>query len=63
MFAIGGWRLWLRSEAAAEADGYKAEKQFFGFSIVYLFLIFGLLLVEAVLSKAGLVPVPWLVLF
>ncbi|MCX7888773.1 MAG: heme o synthase [Rhodobacteraceae bacterium] len=43
-----------RTEAEAEADGYAAEKSFFGFSLSYLFLLFGALLADAALR--GLVP-------
>jgi protoheme IX farnesyltransferase len=49
----GAWQLWRRSEVEAERDGYLREKRFFGLSIVYLFLHFFLLLVEAVLRGAG----------
>jgi protoheme IX farnesyltransferase len=44
----------FRSEAAAEADGHKVEKRLFKFSILYLFLIFGALVLEAALRTAGL---------
>ena len=52
-FILGGFRLWRRPETAAEADGYKAEKAFFRFSLVYLFLHFGALLAEAALRPWG----------
>jgi len=45
----GARTLARRSEAAAEADGYRAEKAFFGFSLSYLFLLFGALLADAAL--------------
>ncbi|MEI4471545.1 heme o synthase [Frigidibacter sp. MR17.24] len=54
MFIAGGWTLWRRPEAAAEADKYKAEKQVFRFSLLYLFLHFGALLAEAALRPWGL---------
>ncbi len=63
IFLHGAWRLWHRDEGAAAADGYRAEKQFFGFSILYLTLIFGLLLLEAILAVAGLAPAGWPKLF
>lgn len=44
----------FRSEAAAEADGHKAEKRLFRFSILYLFLVFLALAAEAGLKAAGL---------
>ena len=52
-FLIGAWRILRRDEAAAEADQYKVEKKVFGFSILYLFGLFGALLVEAVLHGLG----------
>jgi heme o synthase len=59
MFAHGAWSLWRRDEAAAAADGHRAEKRFFGFSILYLFLVFSLILVEAILGAAGFAPAAW----
>ena len=54
MFIRGAVRIARRDETAAEADGYKAEKAFFRFSLAYLFLHFGALLVEASLAPFGL---------
>ena len=45
----GAWRLLKRQEADRDADNFRAEKQFFGFTIVYLFLHFVMLLVESTL--------------
>ena len=53
-FIAGGVRIARRSEAAAEADKYKAEKAFFRFSLAYLFLHFGALLIERSLMPFGL---------
>jgi protoheme IX farnesyltransferase len=53
-FIIGAWRLWRRDEAAAAADGYRAEKAFFRFSLAYLFLHFVALLADAALRSLGL---------
>jgi protoheme IX farnesyltransferase len=53
-FLIGAWRIWRRDEAQAEADGYRVEKGFFGFSLLYLFLHFGGFLAEAALRPFGL---------
>ncbi len=48
-----------RSEAAADADGHRTEKRLFKFSILYLFLIFGALALEAALKAADLsIPLP-----
>ena len=44
--------VWRRDLATAEADGHRAAKRLFGFSIFYLFLIFALLLVDHVLGWA-----------
>ena len=51
------WRavaMWRRDEDGAEADGHRAEKAFFGWSILYLFAHFGVLAVEAGLALYGL---------
>ena len=47
------WRAWQvarRGEPAAESDGYRAEKRFFGLSITYLFGHFAALLGDAALA-------------
>ena len=62
LFVGGAWRIWRRDAAASAADGFRTEKRFFGFSIVYLFLHFLLLLGEALVAKAGLAPAGWPVL-
>jgi len=54
LFIRGAIRIARRDEAAAEADKYKAEKAFFRFSLAYLFLHFGALLVEESLAPFGL---------
>jgi protoheme IX farnesyltransferase len=61
-FLHGGWRLWRRGEDEAAADGFAAEKRFFGFSILFMFLVFGLILAEAMLAAAGFAPAAWPVL-
>ena len=48
------WIVGFRPESAAEADGHKAEKRLFKFSILYLFLIFLALAAEAGLAAFGL---------
>lgn len=53
-FIKGAVHIWRRDEAVAESDGYKVEKTFFRFSLAYLFLHFGALLVEASLKPYGL---------
>ncbi|WP_112320449.1 heme o synthase [Oceanibium sediminis] len=61
-FLFGAHAIWRRDDAAAEADGFRVEKKFFGFSIAYLFLHFVLFLVEAVLHGFGLQLQSWPVL-
>ncbi|MEO8243448.1 MAG: heme o synthase [bacterium] len=53
-FLRGAYRIWKRDEVIAEADGYKVEKAVFRFSLLYLFLHFTALLVEAVLHSSGM---------
>jgi protoheme IX farnesyltransferase len=53
-FVAGARAIRARDEAQAEADGYRAEKRFFRFSLSYLFLHFGAFLAEAALAPAGL---------
>jgi protoheme IX farnesyltransferase len=62
LFVLGAFRVWRRDDATASADRHLVEKRFFGFSILYLFLGFGLFLLEAGLRAAGLVPAGWPVL-
>ncbi|NOR64324.1 MAG: protoheme IX farnesyltransferase [Rhodobacteraceae bacterium] len=50
----GAWRLLKRQESDRDADNFRAEKQFFGFTIVYLFVHFLMLLVEATLRALDL---------
>jgi heme o synthase len=53
-FLRGAYRIWRRDEVQAEADNYKVEKSVFRFSLLYLFLHFGALLVEAALRPYGI---------
>jgi len=54
LFVKGAWDIWRRDEAMAEADAYAVEKRVFRFSLSYLFLHFGALLVDAGLRAWGL---------
>ncbi|MDJ0995574.1 MAG: heme o synthase [Dinoroseobacter sp.] len=54
IFLKGAWDIWRRDETMAEADNYAVEKKVFKFSILYLFLHFGVLLSEATLTRAGI---------
>ncbi len=53
-FLKGALEIQRRPEAQVEADGYRTEKAFFRFSLYYLFLHFGMLLVEATLRGFGI---------
>ena len=53
-FILGALRIVRRTEAEAEADKYRVEKGFFGFSLAYLFVHFGALLVERGLAAFGI---------
>ena len=46
LFIHGGWKILRRDDAAAEADTYKVERQFFKLSLYYTFLHFLALLVQ-----------------
>jgi len=54
LFLAGAISIWRRDETVAEADNYKREKSFFGLSLLYLFLHFGAILVEATLTRYGM---------
>ena len=51
IFLAGALSIWRRSEDAAQADGYRAEKRFFRFSLIYLFAHFMAFLLEAALAR------------
>jgi heme o synthase len=54
-FLRGAWTIWSRDEETAVADGYRVEKAVFRFSLLYLFLHFVALLVDAALRSAGVI--------
>jgi protoheme IX farnesyltransferase len=62
MFVHGAWRIWRRNDPAASADRMIVEKKYFGLSILYLFIHFGLFIAEAALRLAGLTPAGWPIL-
>ena len=62
MFVHGAWRIWRRNDADAAADRMLVEKKYFGLSIVYLFIHFGLFIAEAALRVAGLTASGWPIL-
>jgi protoheme IX farnesyltransferase len=54
-FIRGAFAIWRRDEATAEADNYRVEKDVFRFSLSYLFLHFGALLVDHTLMTMGVI--------
>ncbi|PJE31973.1 protoheme IX farnesyltransferase [Pseudooceanicola antarcticus] len=54
LFLAGAFRIWRRDEVMAEADNYKVERRFFRLSLIYTFLHFAAILVEALLKPYGL---------
>ncbi|WP_085309500.1 heme o synthase [Planktotalea arctica] len=54
LFIKGAWDIFRRDEVMSEADDFKAERGFFKLSLLYLFLHFGAILIEAVLQRFGL---------
>ena len=53
-FLQGAWKLSARSEDEAQADRYKAERLFFRLSLIYLFVHFLAIWIDAILRKSGL---------
>ncbi|NRB35699.1 MAG: protoheme IX farnesyltransferase, partial [Rhodobacteraceae bacterium] len=53
MFLKGAFQIWRRDELISEVDNYAVERRFFRLSLLYLFLHFGAILVEAVLKPFG----------
>ncbi|MGB0901821.1 heme o synthase [Halocynthiibacter sp.] len=53
LFIRGAVQILKRDDAAAEADDYKAERSYFKLSLLYLFLHFSALLLEAGLKSFG----------
>jgi heme o synthase len=60
---FGAMRLLRRDDGVATADRYRGEKQFFAFTILWVFLIFVGFLAEALLKFAQLSPTNWPVWF
>ena len=56
LFVLGAWKIARTDEPAAEASGYAFERRYFGFSILYLFILFAALAVDAGLETLGLAP-------
>ncbi|MEM8553820.1 MAG: heme o synthase [Pseudomonadota bacterium] len=52
-FFLGAWSIFRRDTETAVSDKYAVEKRVFRFSLLYLFLHFGALLVDATLRTLG----------
>ncbi|MEM1162272.1 MAG: UbiA family prenyltransferase, partial [Pseudomonadota bacterium] len=57
-FLLESWQVGRRTAADAESDDFRAEKKLFGTSIVYLFAVFGGLILDALLF-ALIGPMGW----
>ena len=54
LFVKGAWDILNRDEDMSEVDNFKVERGFFKLSLLYLFLHFGVILVEAIMQRFGL---------
>ncbi|WP_065320932.1 heme o synthase [Tritonibacter mobilis] len=54
LFLKGAVQIWRRDEDICEMDNFKVERSFFKLSLLYLFLHFGAILMEALLKPYGL---------
>lgn len=54
LFIKGAFDIWCRDEDMSETDNFKTERNFFKLSLLYLFLHFGAILLEAILGRFGL---------
>lgn len=54
LFIKGAWDIFRRNEEKSEVDNFKAERGFFKLSLLYLFLHFGAILVESILTRFGI---------
>ena len=46
IFVTMAFKIWVRDEPEAEADNFTVERNFFRYSLMYLFLQFGSILVD-----------------
>ncbi|WP_170604705.1 heme o synthase [Ruegeria arenilitoris] len=53
LFLHGAWCISRRTEDDSEADNFKVERRFFKLSLLYLFLHFGAILIEALVKPFG----------
>jgi protoheme IX farnesyltransferase len=54
MFVKGAWDILNRDEEMSEVDNFKVERNFFKLSLLYLFLHFGAILIEAIMQRFGM---------
>lgn len=54
LFLHVAWSIWRRDEQMSEADNFKVERSFFKLSLLYLFLHFVAVLLEAILKPFGM---------
>ena len=53
-FIKGAVDIWRRTDEDSEADSHLVERKVFKFSLLYLFVHFGMLLVELTLTRFGM---------
>ena len=46
IFVVMAFNIWIREDHDAEGDNFKVERMFFRYSLIYLFLQFGSILVD-----------------
>ena len=46
IFVVMAFNIWMRDDSDAEGDNFKVERRFFRYSLIYLFLQFGSVLVD-----------------
>ena len=46
IFVVMAFNIWIRGDHDAEGDNFKVERMFFRYSLIYLFLQFGSILVD-----------------
>ena len=52
-FMFGAVKIWRRNEEDSEWDSFLVERQFFRFSLFYLFALFSAILADSILSRLG----------
>ena len=54
LFLKGAIAIWLRNEIKSESDNFLAERKFFKLSLLYLFVLFGAIVIDRGLTQFGL---------